>query len=429
MMKTNTSKQVKELTTTFPPDMLKLNSDADMIFSVLADISAVCQKYGQVSASNSSDPSQCYATGKGLEVAAVGETSTAVLQAVDYMGRPCEEPVVSSEIELVSELTGTRTRGSIERTGQSQYKISYQPTIKGKHQLHIKVEGRHIKGSPFTLTATLQVKRLGSTILSLSGMTSPFGVAVNRIGEVVVADYAAHCIHVFSPSGKKLRSFGTLGSGQGQLRFPCGVAVDSDRNILVVDNGSNRIQKFTAEGQFLTAVGTRGNRPLQFSGPRGVSFNTSNNKVYVTDDNHRVQVLNSDLTYSSTFGNHGSSKGQFVSPRLIACDRAGKVYVADLGNHRIQVFTAEGKFLNMFGRHGNGVGEVDAPIDIAIDTSNMVYVCENSNHRVSVFTSEGVFVTSFGSRGRDPGQFMFPCGIAVNSDSVVYVCDHRVHLF
>ena len=119
MMKTNTSKQVKELTTTFPPDMLKPNTEADMIFSALADISAVCQKYGQVSAFSSPDPSKCKVKGNGLEVAAVGETSTAVLQVTDYEGRSCKEPVMSSEIELVSELTGTRTRGSIERTGQS----------------------------------------------------------------------------------------------------------------------------------------------------------------------------------------------------------------------------------------------------------------------------------------------------------------------
>ena len=44
----------------------------------------------------------------------------------------------------MSELTGTRTRGSIERKGLSQYKISYQYTIKGQHQLHINVEGQHI---------------------------------------------------------------------------------------------------------------------------------------------------------------------------------------------------------------------------------------------------------------------------------------------
>ena len=308
MMKTNTHKQVKELTTTFPPDMLKPNTEANMFFSALAGMSAACQKYGQVSAFSLPDHSQSYATGKGLEIAAVGETSTSVLQVIDYKGRPCEEPVVSSEIELVSELTRTRTRGSIERTGQSQYKISYQPTIKGRHQLHIKVDDQHIRGSPLTITVKLPVERLGTPVLTLIGVKLPWGMAINQTGDLVVADYGAHCVSVFSPSGKKLRSFGSRGSGVAQFLYPCGVTVDGDGNIFVVDRNNYRIQKFTAEGWFLSAAGTKGNGHLQFDYPRYIAFNSTNNQLYVTDNNGHVQVLNSDLTYQSTFGKPGSGK-------------------------------------------------------------------------------------------------------------------------
>ena len=257
LMKTNTSKQVKELTTTFPPDMLKPNTEANAIFSTLADISAVCQSFGHVSTSSSPNPCKCYTTGNSLEVAAVGEMSTVVLQVIDFNGRPCEEPVVSSEIELVSELTGSRTRGSTERTGQSQYKISYQPTIKGRHQLHIKVEGQHIRGSPFTITVKLPVENLGSPVITVGNITQPCAVALNQVGDVVITECEAHCVSVFGPSGEKLRSFGEWGSDDGQFRCPHGVAVDREMNILVADRNNHRIQKFSAEGQFLQSVGTK----------------------------------------------------------------------------------------------------------------------------------------------------------------------------
>ena len=53
-----------------------------------------------VFASGSADPSKCHVTGKGVEVAAVGEESTAILQAVSFEGKPCEEPIKSLECEL-----------------------------------------------------------------------------------------------------------------------------------------------------------------------------------------------------------------------------------------------------------------------------------------------------------------------------------------
>ena len=417
MMKANTVRRVKELTTPFLPDFLEPNTKADIVFSAPADMTAVCQNYGQVLLPGYPDPCKCLIIDKGAEAAVVGEKSTANLQAINFAGKPCEEPMESLECELVSEIAGTRASCSVERRGQSQYEISYQPTIKGRHQLHIKVQGQHIRGSPLSLAAKSPVEKLGDPILTIDEVDGPWGVAINQRGEVVVTEWDGDCVSVFSPSGEKLRSFGKHGSGQGEFQVPCGVAVDGEGNILVVDGNNHRIQKFTAEGQFLAAVGTRGSGPLQFSSPRGIAYNAKNRMVYVTDyGNNRVQVVNSDLTFSSTFGKNGSGKGQFNSPCGIACDSTGKVYVADTWNHRIQVFTAEGKFLMMFGRFGHGRGELHSPFGVAIDASGTVYVSEGRKSRVSVFTSGGHFVTSFGE-GLVP-----PYGLAVDDNGVVYVC-------
>ena len=430
LMKNSVGKQVKELTTTFLPDMLQPSAVADVVFTAVPTCTT-CQNYGKVTASGFPDPSKCHATGKGIETAVVGKLSTVLFQALDSMGRPCKEPIQSSECELVSELSGTTTRGSVERNGQSQYEINYQPTIKGRHQLHVKVEGQHIAGSPFTVSAMSPVEKLGTPILTSCGVNRAWGVVINQRGEMIVAEWGGHCVSVFSPSGEKLRTFGSHGSGKGQFESPRGVTLDKKGNILVTDRSNHRIQKFTPEGQFLTAVGANGKGPLQFNCPTDIVYNCTSKKMYVVDEyNHRVQVLNPDLTFSSSFGKPGSGKGQFDYPRGIACDSTGKVYVADRENHRIQVFTAEGKFVSMFGRRGD-VGERSVlPEGVAID-SDMVYVSDCGNHRVSVFTSEGVFVKSFGSFGTSLGQFIGPCRIAIDS-GVVYVCDcdnSRVQMF
>ena len=162
---------------------------------------------------------------------------SASLHAVNIEGIYCINPIKSLDCELLSEITGAKSSCSIERR-QSQYEISYQPTIKGRHQLHIRVEGQHIRRSPFSVAVKLPVEKLGTPILTIGGAGGPRGVAINQRGEVVVTHMDNSCIHVFSPSGKKLQSFGTGGSGKGQFSYLRGVAVDDEGNILVADTWS-----------------------------------------------------------------------------------------------------------------------------------------------------------------------------------------------
>ena len=373
-----------------------------------------------------------HTTGKGLETAIVGEKSTAAVQAVTGSGCPCLELTKSVECELESMLTGARVRGVVEERGKGLYEISYQPVTKGRNQLHIRVEGLNIQGSPFDVSVKSPVEYCGIPIQMIEGIRLPRGVAMNHAGEVVIS--LMHSVAVFSPAGAKLRSFGTKGTGPGRFKHAMGVAVDCDGNILVADRNNNRIQKFTGSGQFLASVGTKGTGLLQFDDAVDIAFNVRCQKMCVVDScNHRIQVLNSDLTLSSVIGGeHGSKNGQFNYPSGVACDSTGNVYIADSCNHRIQVFTSNGKFLMKFGCEGNGEGELNRPIGVAVDARGKVFVGDSFNHRVSVFTREGQFVTSFGEFGSKPGGFIDLRCLAVDDSGVLYVCDmsnNRVQMF
>ena len=423
-MKMTVLKQVKELTTTVQPDALKPNTKADIIFSASADITNLCRHFGQVSTLGSLDPSKCHATGKRLEVGIVRQTSTAILQACNSKGEPCTEPVTSLECKLVSDLTGATATGSFKKLeGQNLYEISYQPTIKGRHQLHISIQGQPIRESPFHPAVTSSIMNLGAPIHIIIGVEGPWGIAINHKGEIVVSERHIGHISTYTPSGKKIRTIDLKG-----LKL-FGLTLDREVNIIVGENTSHSIRKYSPEGQLLASVGTGGTGLLQFKDPRDIAINTRNNKVYVADCcNHRIQVLNSDLTFSTTFGKQGEGKGQFNYPSGITCDSAGNVYVADSRNHRVQVFTAEGKFLRMFGKWGTGRGELRYPVGIALDPSSKhVYISESDNHRISVFTCEGQFVTSFGA---DVVGFE-PLELAVDNYGVVYVCDFHgcIHMF
>ncbi len=421
--KTTVEKQARELAAPLPPDILNPNTEANIVFSALADAPEMCENYGQVLVPSLPDATKCLMTGKCADKVKVGEKPSAILQVVNFVGEPCKEAVQTLECELVSEITGTREECAVKKGGESHYEISYQPKVKGRHQLHIKIEGQHVQGSPHTVSVMSPVDKVGTPISTIPNVDGPMGITITPQGEVVVAECDGDTVSFFSCDGRKLRSFGKRGSAPGRFKHPCGVAVDGDNNIVVADSENHRIQKFTPEGQFLVAVGTKGSKLLQFMNPNDVAFSKHSGKLYVADGCHRIQILNPDLTFSSSFGKKGNGRGQFNDPTGIAFSRTGKVYVTDSNNHRIQVFTATGKFLKMFGSRGAGWGELNRPNGIAIDSNDKVYVSDFNNHRVSVFTPEGEFVVSFGGGGMRPGMFMGPGGIVVGDSGVIFVAD------
>ena len=369
-------------------------------------------------------PKDCYATGTGLEIAVVGEKANAVLHTVDGSKNGYNIQMETVVCELVSESTGNRldVDCGVKKGSGSQYKVSYQPTSLGRHQLHIKVEGEHIKGSPFNITV----------IKTITGVKKPYGMALNQRGEILVVEKDGHSISIFSPTGEKLRSFGSFGSGPGQFNQPHGVVVDDDGNILMTDY-NHQVHKFTSEYRFNTSVGELGSKPLQFNRPLYVAISPTTKKIVVVDwSNHRVQILDPDLTYNNSIGSQGSGNGQLNHPYGIAFDSAGNMYVADASNNRIQVITPDGIFLRSFAREGKGDGELRYPTGIHISSDDTVYVVDGDNHRVSVFTHEGKFLKSFGSEGSGPGQFKGPRGITMDMNGIIYVSDsgnNRIQMF
>ena len=412
--------QVKQISAEFDPNKFQPFEPVDMALTASSELLTACQQFGQVDISQTSQlcPEKCYATGKGLEVATVGKQSTIAVHAVDMKDGKFAKPLPLISCELVPS-SWEMIKCEVKPSKSSEHQVDYQPTRRGRHGLHIKVSAQHIRGSPFTVIARGEIG--GDPIGNIPDLVRPWGVTVNERGNMVIAE--KHCISIYNPNGKKIKSFGQKGSAPGQFHCPCGVAVDRAGNILVVDGTNHRIQKFTANGNFTASVGSKGDNPLQFNRPVGIGINPGN-KVFVCDhNNHRVQILNPDLTFSDSFGSKGSGDGQFKFPWDVAFDSRGNVYVADSENHYIQVFTEDGRFLRKFGKNGGGDGELNFPASVALDSEDVVYVVDKRNRRISLFTSEGHFLKSFGTQGEGPGQFNNPYGITVDKEGLVYISD------
>ena len=364
-------------------------------------------------------PKRCFATGKGVETAVAGERNSAVLHIVDSIGKACTVEEEKVRCEFVSVATAEKTKCFVKALEVGQYEIYYRAHSRGRHQVHIKVEGEHIKGSPFNVTVKLQLNHLGTPVRVIGGLNHPWGIGINQTGEIIVAEHVGYRISIFNQKGEKLRSFGSHGSGQGQLSNPMGVAVDDNGNILVADYSNSRLQKFTPLGDFVTMV--------NFNSPVGISIHPYNKRIVVANHNEKnVHILKLDLTLHTKFGEKGDYSGQFQgSPYDVAHDSQGNIYVVDrqCKNYCIKVFTAEGHVLRRFGSTGSSQGYLQSPYGIAIDSDDVVYVSEHGSHRVSIFKTDGTFITTFGTQGSGQGQLNHPYGIAVDKDGFVYVSD------
>ena len=430
-MKKGVMMHIKGITESYKPEQLPPCEVPNLRFSITPELMQKCKQFGKIYAYTKASSSKSYATGKSLQVAARGEKATAIVHLCNEEGRVSPQTAESLTCELTSDTNSDKVKGLVKKIKESQFEISYKPTSRGRHKLHIKLDGEHIKGSPFAVAVKLPVKELDGPVNSINGINKPWGVAINQRGEVVVTESSRSCVSVFTQAGEKIQSFGSLGADHGQFVKPFGVAVDHEENILVVDSNNHHVQKFSSDGEFIAAVTRQGSI---IDRPVGIAINSQTKRVYVVDqNNHKVHVLQPDLTLHSIIGSYGKGPGQLSNPWDVAIDSENNVYVTDWGNDRIQVFTENGQFLRQIGRSGTGPGELKHPIMIAIDIrDNNIYVTEASNNRVSVFTSHGGYLTSFGSRGKGPKQFNSPRGIVVDSLGMVYVCDYgnnRLQIF
>ncbi len=183
---------------------------------------------------------------------------------------------------------------------------------------------------------------------------------------------------------------GGKGSGKGQFDDPLGIAIDRAGNVLVADSRNGRIEKFTPSGTFITSIGTKGMGYGQLKEPNGIAIDRDGN-IYVADaGNHRVLKLGPD---GSVFAQWSGPDPGFYAPRDIAIGPDNAIYVLDQGHSRIVKMDPDGNMLAVWGSEGAGDGQFANHTGLAVDAkTNRVYVADPLHKRIQVFDSNGRFL-------------------------------------
>ncbi len=178
----------------------------------------------------------------------------------------------------------------------------------------------------------------------------PVGVAVDTGGRIVVADTYNDRIRAVEPNGTvvTLAGSGTPGALDGpaaeaQFDTPCGVAVDRAGNVYVADTGSGTVRMISTAGEVTTvATADRLVRPV------GIAVNDSG-VIYVTDDRGRIVEID-PIAGSRTlagsrpgFADGDGADARFRSLSGVAILSPGRLVVTDSRNALVRLVAARAR--------------------------------------------------------------------------------------
>jgi len=246
------------------------------------------------------------------------------------------------------------------------------------------------------------------------------------------------------------------------LNAPAGVAVDRSGNIFIADGGNNRIRKVDTNGIITTVAGTGaagysgdGQKAVnaELNTPESVRVDAAGNLYFADVGNFVVRKVAANGTISTIAGNglQGSSgdggpatSAELYDPNGVAVDTWGNVYIADTDDCDIRKVGTNGYITRVAGDgmscsvwdDGNGGPATSAAMSevfgVDVDAPGDIFIADTGSNKIREVTTDGLIhiIAGNGTAGYtgDGGdaasaELNFTIGVTVGLGGNVFVAD------
>ena len=353
------------------------------------------------------DPAKCTVTMEVDNIPEVnklcGATLAVRLTNNQLTNRNCE---ITSQIKSL--YNGGITDCKVSSTGSGKYSMKYTPTIRGRHELTVSVDGQQVAGNPFPAFVSIPPIQLGKPVKVWNNLYYPTCITINSSREILFTEFKRNIIKLTPDKQVK-----TLVARQ-ELQELWNITVDCEDNIYCTSIATSKILRSDKHG---------GNVQVkEVKQVNGLGYNdvaVIGDEVMICESNcdGTIVVFDKELNYLRHIEHKRS--GRLAG---IASDSYGNVFTTDNTNNCIHAFSNDGVLLRSFGCDENGVKKLSSPWGICV-SGQYVYVVNYTSHSVSVFTTDGVYVSSFGQCGHEEGEFDTPFNLCIDQDGFIYVAD------
>ncbi|MBN2739243.1 MAG: tetratricopeptide repeat protein [Spirochaetales bacterium] len=157
----------------------------------------------------------------------------------------------------------------------------------------------------------------------ITGFDHPFDVVETPKGDIFISEFRGDLISKCSNDGVRTKTFGTKGTGPGQLIGPKFMAFDPKGYLYVSDYGNRRVNKYDEDGAFILSMGGSGAHGFSFKAPSGIVV--TENQVIVADSAKKL------IAFFDKSGNFLKSMGEGTlwGPEGMSFVRDDRVLVTD----------------------------------------------------------------------------------------------------